>query len=172
MCQAAMTQQCGRCHRDLGPVRGEVPLLFGHVTALPKGRDARSFDPAKDIVEGNLVAILIDDQDAAVWGRRFDIARVTGVAPAAIDGKVLFKVKYYDCDYVCQGCRPTGGLAYLAGESFQLDARWSEGAATGEVHSDNILCEAWVEKYGVRKGRLHAEYRKRLEEALERSEEL
>ena len=55
-------------HRDLGPIRGEVALLFGHVAALPKGRAARAFDPARDIQKGNLVAILMDDQDAAEWG--------------------------------------------------------------------------------------------------------
>ena len=49
-------------------MRGEVPLLFGHVGALPKGQAARAFDPARDIQKGNLVAILMDDQDAAEWG--------------------------------------------------------------------------------------------------------
>lgn len=146
--------------------------MFGHVAALPKGRAARAFNPARDIKEGNLVAILIDDQDAAEWGRRFDIARVVGVAPTGVHSKALFKVKYYDCDYVCQECRPKESLAYLVGERFQLDGRWSEGTTTGEVHSDNVLCEAWVEKYGERRGRLHGEYKKQIEAALERSEEL
>ena len=161
---------CG--DRDLGPVRGEVPLLFGHTAALPKGRAARAFDPARDIREGNLVAILISDEDAADWGRRFDIGRVTDVTPHGADAKVCFKVRYYECDYVHREQNERGCLAYLAGESLQLDGRWSEGTAVGEVHSDNVLCEAWVEKYGAQKGRLHAEYRKQLEEALERSEEL
>ena len=147
-------------------------MLFGHVAALPKGRAARAFDPARDIQKGNLVAILIDDQDAVEWGRRFDIALVVGVTPTSVDGKVLFKVKYYDCDYVHQECRPKGCLAYLAGERFQLDGRWSEGATIGQVQSDNVLCEAWVEKYGERRGRLHVDYRKQIEAALERSEEL
>ena len=146
--------------------------MFGHVAALPKGRAARAFDPARDIQKGNLVAILMDDQDAAEWGRRFDIALVVGVTPTSVDGKVSFAVVYYDCDYVHQECCPKGCLAYLAGERSQLDGRWSKGATTGEVHSDNVLCEAWVEKYGERRGRLHAEYKKRIEVALERSEEL
>ena len=85
-------------HRDLGPIRGEVALLFGHMAALPKGRAARAFDPARDIQKGNLVAILMDDQDAAEWGRRFDIALVVGVTPTSVDGKVLFTVICYDCD--------------------------------------------------------------------------
>ena len=159
-------------HRDLGPIRGEVALLFGHAAALPKGRAARAFDPARDIQKGNLVAILMDDQDAAEWGRRFDIALVVGVTPTSVDGKVSFTVIYYDCDYVHQEHCPKGCLAYLEGERPQLDGRWSKGATTGDVHSDNVLCEAWVEKYGERRGRLHAEYKKRIEAALERSEEL
>ena len=80
-------------------MRGEVALLFGHVAALPKGRAARAFDPARDIQKGNLVAILMDDQDAAEWGHRFDIALVVGVTPTSVDGKVSFTVIYYDCDY-------------------------------------------------------------------------
>ena len=145
----------------MGPIRGEVALLFGHAAALPKGRAARAFDPARDIQKGNLVAILMDDQDAAEWARRFDIALVVGVTPI-----------YYDCDYVHQEHCPKGCLAYLEGERPQLDGRWSKGATTGDVHSDNVLCEAWVEKYGERRGRLHAEYKKQIEAALERSEEL
>ena len=112
--------------------------MFVHMAALPKEQAARAFAPARDIREGNLVAILMDDQDVVEWDRLFDIALVMGVTPIGIDGKVLFKVKYYDCDYVCQECRPKRSLVYLAEKRYN----WMGGVARGPTleRSNRTTC--------------------------------
>lgn len=133
---------------------------------MPVGRDARAFDPTRDVDKDNLVAIVMHDDDARLWGRRFDVARVTarkdGVGPGA-----EYEVVYYDCLGFSAGRHTLDSLAFMAKERSQLDGRWEEGTHSGLVHSDHVLCKTWLCKNGGNKGLLYPGYKERLEAALE-----
>lgn len=145
-------------------------MAFGHAAAVPTGRDARAFDPTCDVHKDNLVAVVMHDDDARVWGRRFDIARVTGVKDREGPG-AEYEVAYYDCGGFCPGRHTLDSLAFLAQEERQLDGRWKEGTQTGVVHSDHILCKTWLCKGGARKGHFYPGYRESLEAALQQYDE-
>lgn len=149
-------------------------MPFGHAACLPRGRAAQAFDPALDITVGNLVAIALSDADAEEYGRRFDIARVKEIThrDASDHGVAVFAVVYYECDHVVQWRHPLDSLLLAVDERAQLDGRWVEGAQMGEVTSDNVICEAWIEKWGACRGLIHPAYKRRLEEGMERLYEL
>lgn len=147
-------------------MEGEAPLFFGHASACVRGHRAREFDPAVDILRLNVVALNIADEDAEVWGRRFDIALVQEVLRD--DQGVHFRVRYYDAAGVQPGAHSLLDPAFYDSEEIQIQGRWVLGRQEGIVRSQDVMCESWVQKSGPEKGLLHREYKRRLVEEVER----
>lgn len=160
-------------HRDVGPSVDEVPLYFGHAVARPRGAP-QALDPEKDIEKDNVVAIAMADEDARVWGRRFDIAIVTSVNREERDGalSVEYGVRYYSEVGTQPGEHSLMEEDFYRCEHAQVEGEWKQTQQESTISSSSVLCQAWVEDREPRKGRLHPEYKRYLWEALGHLDEL
>ena len=73
------------------------PRFFGHVEARSKGNFAEpveAFNPSL-VKVGDVIAVVMHDEDAKVWGRMFDIALVVGERPGKGRAKRQLEVSYY-----------------------------------------------------------------------------
>lgn len=155
--------------RDVGPVQGERTIFFGHARKAPKPSDSRRdrpFDPQRDVIVGNIVAILMSDEDALQWARTFDIARITKVlAPDPINGREVrqFEVQYYACKGVEEGCDPEyDPEGRFRSEEVQLNMQWVLTTQQHIIPWTAIINEQWV--YG--NGLLHVPWREALRREL------
>ena len=127
-----------RC-RDVGPVPGQPAFFFGHTAAAPtrRGRE-RPFDIVRDIRVGNIVAIAISDEDAAEWGRSFDVAFITEVCAPSSGLHGNLRVSFY----ACRGMVPKDDPS---SEAEQLNRVWKREDTVHTVHRDSVLCPLWVD---------------------------
>ena len=141
--------------RNVGPLQGLPQLFFGHVTSAPKEAELRAYNPQTDIRPGDLVAVAMNDADAQVWGRAFDIAFVDKVLEGGYVG-----VTYYVCEGVKARAAPT--------EEEQINSVWVRGRTRpggfeATIPVDTILCATWVDPprkgciYPPEKAKLRAE---------------
>ena len=123
----------------MGPVPGQPSFFFGHSTAAPaRSARERPFDVARDIRAGNIVAIAISDEDAAEWGRSFDIVFVNEVCTRSSGLHGNLKVSLYACCGVTPKDNPPS-------EAEQLNRVWTREEDVHQVHRDSVLCPVWVD---------------------------
>jgi hypothetical protein len=146
--------------RDLGPESTQGRFFFGHSAAAPKGQVDIALDVERDIAADNIIAILMADCDAEVWGRRFDIVLVNKVTTSK--RQKTFKVQYYNLEGVQPGQHELDTLEFQDSEKAAVEGMWKLTDQANEVSPDSTLCLSWVQG----DGKIHPEYKHYLREAL------
>ena len=145
------------------------PRFFGHLEARPEGNflePNRAFDPSK-VEVGDVVAVLMDEEDAREWGRAFDIAKVTTKRPGRSNRQVGLLVEYYT------SLAPGDGTGVPASQDAQMLGPWKleEAPQKGEVLEENLLCGCWLDDPDGGPSLIHPDYIDRLREELRRHQE-
>lgn len=158
--------------RNTGPVPGESTLQFGHKNDVLEGHYAQEFNPEEEAKVDNLVVVMLSDDDAKAWGRRFDVAQVKKIRQGE-GGRNVFLVQYF----VSNETPPPrslnlDSLAFRGYEVRQLTGRWKLGQQRGEVSSDDMMCYAWIHKYGKKAGHVSDETIDNIEIELDRMMEM
>ena len=145
----------------MGVVATEAQFFFGHATVAPRGgRYEIPMDAAADVQERNVIVIRISDYDARTWGRRFDIALVTGVT--RVDGEKAFRIKYYAAVGVRPGRHVLGTDEFVKKEKRAIDGQWSLTDQVDTTFPQYVMCFCWINDDGT----IHDEYKHRLQEAI------
>ena len=127
-----------------------------------------AFDPS--LVEiGDVVAIVMHHEDAAIWGRMFDIALVVGERRGKGKAKRKLEVTYY------RSLKQVEGAEDVATQEEQILGLWALDTPEqrGLVLEENILCACWLEDARSSKGSLiHPDYIDRLRSELSRHQDV
>jgi hypothetical protein len=143
----------------LGQDNTQERFFFGHSAAAPKGRIDVVLDIDRDIEADNVIAIQMDDLDAEIWGRRFDIVMVNKVTTSK--RKRAFRVQYYEVEGVEPGKHQLYTDEFFKSEKAALEGNWKLTKNKNTISPKAALCLSWIED-----GKIHPEYKHILQEAL------
>ena len=147
------------------------PRFFGHAEARSKGNfeePEEAFNPSC-VKTGDVIAIVMHNEDAKVWGRMFDIAMVVGERPGKGRARRRLEVRYY------KSLKQAEKSDEIVPQEAQILGPWAldHEEQTGLVLEENILCACWFEDAGSSKGSLiHPDYLDRLRNELSRHQDV
>ena len=121
-----------------------------------------AFNPSL-VKVGDVIAVVMHDEDAKVWGRMFDIAVVVGERPGKGRAKRQLEVSYY------KSLRQAEKSEEMVPQEDQILGPWAleDPEQKGLVLEENILCACWLEDANSSKGlMIHPDYLDRLRSEL------